>query len=81
MSKPAFVTVPAIWMYDPTATVAVRNDPDIANHIEIDGTPFFLLERTLLSGVVPLETMEQALADAKKALARATSVPHSAHDH
>lgn len=52
------------------SSTAIQADLDIANRLELDGTPFFLMNRTFLSGVVPLEEMERALVDAKQALAK-----------
>ena len=52
------------------SSTAIQADLDIANRLELDGTPFFLMNRTPLSGVVPLEVMERALVDAKQALAK-----------
>ena len=55
------------------STAAIQSDLNIANQLEISGTPFFLLNRTPLSGVIPLKTMEQALSEAKFTLVKPES--------
>ena len=55
------------------STAAIQSDLNIANQLEISGTPFFLLNRTPLSGVIPLKTMEQALSEAKSTLVKPES--------
>ena len=53
-------------MESPEVLAVISANHELANTLEVNGTPTFILEKMMVRGYVPLDAMRQIIADERK---------------